>query len=73
MARHTAFLSLMRLLYPAQLPEHPPLPFSVGFGNDVGLTYPSRLRGSVFLSSNFLIFLVFPFEGLMTSDTSKKK
>ena len=45
--------------------RHPPLPFSGGFGNGVELTYPSRLRGSVVLSSSFLMFLVFPFEGLM--------
>lgn len=51
--------------------SHSPLPFSGGFGNDE-LTYPSRLRGSVFLSSSFLTFLVLPFVGLRAPVTNKE-
>lgn len=58
---------------PRARPPHPPLAFSGGLGNGICPAHPSRLSGSVFLSSNFLMFLVFPFEGLVTSDASKKK
>lgn len=45
--------------------RHPPLPSPGGLGSGTELPPPSRLKGSVFLSSSFLMFLVFPFEGLV--------
>ena len=53
--------------------QHPPLPFSGALCCGVGPPYPSRLSGSVFLSSNFFMFLVLAFKGLMTSDAWKKE
>lgn len=53
--------------------QHPPWPFSGALGSGGGPPYPSRLSGSVFLSSNFFTFLVLAFEGLMTSDAWKEE